>query len=72
MGVASTPVLRDVEDDTSSLASSFGGDMDDEPKPLLTYHPSVATPANPSAQRGTRGVSAGVSILTAGTSITTP
>ena len=73
MGVASTPVLRDVEDDTSSLASSFGGDIDEEPKsPLLTSHSNVAAPPPPAHQSEARRGSDRVNLLTGGPSITTP
>eukprot|EP00731_Ephydatia_muelleri_P026279 Em0018g379a len=73
VGVASTPVLKDVDDDTSSLASSFGGDMDDEPKPLLlTSHANAPVADHSPFQGAARSVNEGVSLLTAGTSINAP
>lgn len=73
MGVASTPGLKDVDDDTSSLTSSFGGDMDDEPKSsLLASHTNVPVAGHSPFQSGARSVNEGVSLLTAGTAINAP
>ena len=74
MDIASTPIVKDTDDDTSSLASSFGGDMDDEPpkSPLLAPHRNAPVANHSPFQSAARSVNEGVSLFTAGTAINAP